>query len=169
MPALTAMPAYFRQNGYRSPPHSTKGPVQYAFNTRLDTYHYLQTKPEVAKNFNTFMQGHFAGKRLDWLEWFPLQTATLSGFSEKQSPYVFVDVGGGRGHEAHAVKTKFPTAPGIVVLEDLPEVIEDGSSIHPDIKKVKQNFFEENQIRGTTALAYRPSPTRLYADFLLRL
>ncbi|KAI9689138.1 MAG: hypothetical protein M1822_000876 [Bathelium mastoideum] len=142
------MPAYFKQNSYKCPPHSTKGPIQFAFNTPLETYQYWQTKPDVLNNFHIYMQGHFSAKRLDWLEWFPLQSAVLAGYSAKQSPYLFVDVGGGRGHQAHSVRTKFPDSQGIIVLEDLPEVIDSGTEIHPDIEKVKQNFFEENAIKG---------------------
>ncbi|KAL9070776.1 MAG: hypothetical protein Q9157_005701 [Trypethelium eluteriae] len=145
------MPAYFKQNGYKSPSHSTKGPIQYAFNTPLETYHYWQTRPEVIETFRTFMQGHFGSKHINWLEWFPLQSVIISGFSEKQSPYLFVDVGGARGNQAHNVRSKFPRAPGIVVLQDLPSVIEDGANIHRDIEKVKQNFFEENSIKGARA------------------
>ena len=148
MPTLTAMPAYFKQNGYKSPPTSTKGPIQYAFNTPLETYQYWQTQPEVLSNFHIYMQGHFSGKRLDWLEWFPLQSAVLSDYSTKQGPFLFVDVGGGRGHQAHSVKTKFPRAQGTVVLEDLPHVIDNGIDLHPDVVKVKQDFFEENSIKG---------------------
>ena len=158
MPALAAMPAYFKQNGYQCPPHSTKGAIQYAFNTSLDTYRYWQSQPAVVQNFNTFMQGHFSANRLDWLEWFPLQTAILSGYSEKQSPYLFVDVGGGRGYQADSVKTKFPKAKGRVVVQDLPHVIDDGSDIHADIEKVNQDIFEKNTIKGIS-IHPQQSPT----------
>ncbi|KAI9700890.1 MAG: hypothetical protein M1820_006651 [Bogoriella megaspora] len=148
LPTIANMPFYFRDNSYRTPSTPTYGPLQHAFDTSLESYTYWSTIPGVYSNFNTFMQGHFSGKRLDWLSWFPLEKVVSEGFDETQSEYLFVDVGGGRGHQAQAVRTRCKDVKGKVVLEDLPGVIGDAGEIDGDIVKVKQDFFEKNQIQG---------------------
>lgn len=162
LPVLASAPAYFRQNHYRSPTSSTTGPLQFANNTSLDTYAYWQTLPGVAENFNTFMDGHFAGKRLSWLEWFPAQQEIIDGFDKDVSPFLLIDVGGGRGHEVNALKTRFPGAEGKVVLEDLPDVIDDVRDIDDSIERIKYDFFEPQPIKGTVScLSSVPSFSRI--------
>jgi hypothetical protein len=178
LPVLVSAPAYFKQNAYHSPSTSKTGPLQFAHNTPLDTYSYWQTLPGVAENFNTFMNGHFAGKRLSWLEWFPAEQEIISGFDSAKSPYLFIDVGGGRGHEANLLKLKFPSAKGKIVVEDLPDVIDDVRHIDSSIELQKYNFFEPQPLKGTSLLLrYSPclnrvpfsiqSPFRLYSLLFL--
>jgi hypothetical protein len=127
---------------------STTGPLQYANKTSLKSYTFWKTLPGVVENFNTFMTGHFAGKHLPWLEWFPADQLIISGFDENVSPYMFVDVGGGRGHEANAVRKKFFDAKGIVAIEDLPDVIDDQRDLDERIERIKHDFFQPQPIKG---------------------
>ncbi|KAI9757584.1 MAG: hypothetical protein M4579_003396 [Chaenotheca gracillima] len=149
LPVLATAPSYFKKRGYRPPESSTAGPLQFANGTSLDTYQYWETLPGVIENFNTFMEGHFAGKRLSWLEWFPLKQRVIDGASPAGSSILFVDVGGGRGHEAKAVKTEYPHAPGRIVLQDLPHVVEDVRD--NSIEVAKYNFFEPQPLQGARA------------------
>jgi hypothetical protein len=148
LPAIAQTPAYFRANKHRSPETSTTGPIQYTFSTPLNTYAYWHTLPGVMENFNTFMNGHFAGKRLSWLEWFPMQQEVVDGFDESVSDVLFVDVGGGRGHAANAVRRKFPEIKGKVVVQDLPEVIDDVRGLDERVELVKHDFFQAQPIKG---------------------
>ncbi len=56
--SVWSMPDYFKANGYKLPADSLTGPLQYAFDTPLNSYEFWQTeRPEFMENFNTFMAG----------------------------------------------------------------------------------------------------------------
>lgn len=86
--------------------------------------------------------------RLSWLQFFPVEEVCLKGFDEAKSPYSFVDVGGGKGHECVAVLKKYPNALGKFVVEDLPFVINDITDLDPRVERLPHNFLDLQPIKG---------------------
>ena len=74
--------------------------------------------------FNTFMEGQRANRPY-WGDWFPVRERILNDTSTDPERPLLVDIGGGRGHDLLAFKDRFPDAPGKLVLEDLPGVIDE--------------------------------------------
>ena len=76
---------------------------------------------------------------------------------------VFVDVGGGHGHQCSQLLKKFPTLKGKVVLQDLEEVVSNvqlegvGVQVH--------DFFESQGVKGT--LFFFNLLTMIYANPIL--
>lgn len=109
---------------------------------------WLCQNPEALARFNNFMEGQRAD-RPHWADWFPVQDRVLADADSNPDRALIVDIGGGRGHDLLGFKKRFPNAPGKLVLEDLPVVIDevrraqdlDGANIVP----VKYNFFTEQQ------------------------
>lgn len=100
-------------------------------------------------NFNVFMQGLFGTpQRLGWLDWFPLAEVCFGGFDPSKGEYLFVDVGGGKGHECRSVLGKYPEAQGKFALEDLPFVIDDVAQLDERVERVKHDFTTPQPIRG---------------------
>ncbi|CZR65029.1 related to O-methyltransferase [Phialocephala subalpina] len=149
--SLSYMPEYFRNNGYKLPSDSVSGPLQFAFNTPLESYAFWNTMPAFADNFNTFMAGKMgAGKTgQTWENTYPVKTNIIDGFDEKISSAMFVDIAGGRGHEVGQLKASFPDAPGKFILQDLPAVIDDVKDLDCSIERMKYNFFEPQPIKGS--------------------
>lgn len=149
LPVLATMPAYFKANGYRQPRAMNDGPFQFTHDTTDDFYTFAGKQPGVMENFSAFMQGLFGTpSRLGWTDWFPVDEACLDGFDPAQGEYCFVDVGGGKGHEAQLVRRKYPDARGKFVVEDLPFVINDISDLDPSVERLPHDFTTPQPIKG---------------------
>jgi hypothetical protein len=48
-------PKYLKETGYKCPTNPNDGLVQYAFQTKRQTFQLLASDPELFKDFNTFM------------------------------------------------------------------------------------------------------------------
>ena len=58
-----------------------------------------------------------------------------------------IDIAGNLGHDLMALKSKF-SLPGQLVLEDLPDVIDNVEGLSEDIQKIKYNFFTPQPVHG---------------------
>lgn len=67
---------------------------------------------------------------------------------------LLVDVGGSVGHDLSEFHRKWPSMPGRLVLQDLPEVVEQarGMFLHPRIELMAHDFFTEQSIQGKLIL-----------------
>ena len=84
--------------------------------------------------------------RASWMDFYSVEEKLGDGASEHEDAVLFVDVGGGMGHEASAVRKRFPKLPGRYVLQDLPAVV---SEVHIDgVEVMAHNFFERQPIKG---------------------
>lgn len=79
-----------------------------------------------------------------WLSVYPIEKEVVAW--DPEAP-VFVDVGGGIGHQCAELKAKYPNLPGRVVLEDLPHCINTALPT-PGVENLVQNFFEPQAIKG---------------------
>ena len=140
----------------------TDGPFQFAFNTKEECFPYWSKQPGVMEGFNTFMQGLFGTPaRLRWLDWFPVDKVALEGYREDVSEFMFVDVGGGKGHEGEAVVKKHPEAKGRFVVEDLPFVINNITDLDARIERLPYDFRDEQPVKGMQ-ISFPLNPT--FAD-----
>jgi hypothetical protein len=95
------------------------------------------------------MQGLFGTpQRLGWTDWFPLEEVCFDGFDGSKSPYLFVDVAGGKGHECDLLLRKHPKLQGKLVLEELPFVIDDISDLDIRVERVKHDFTTPQPVQG---------------------
>ena len=60
---------------------------------------------------------------------------------------MLVDVGGGYGHEIQEIKKKYPDLPGRMILQDLPETINQITA-PLNTEAMAYNFFTPQLIRG---------------------
>ncbi|KAF2264003.1 O-methyltransferase [Lojkania enalia] len=144
---MAKMPMYFREKGFHQPEDATNGPFQYAFGTDKDPFSYWYEIPEALDVFNTFMTGN-RGSRPSWVEWWPVEKEIFESMDDDENEVLLVDVGGGRGHDVHAFKNKFPDRKGRLVVEDLPAVIDDIKDLDERIERVKYDFLTPQPIKG---------------------
>ena len=69
----------------------------------------------------------------NWIDWFPVQECIIDGFENEEGGVLMVDVAGGRGHDLKKFQAMFPRAPGRLIVDDLPQVLE-GISLSPRIE-----------------------------------
>ena len=103
----------------------------------------MQTKPDNFAAFNQFMAGGRLGMPT-WLDVYPYQ-ARAEGLKPEQ-PF-FIDLGGGIGHQAIALREKLPELPNKIILQDIPATLEHAIK-HPGVEVVVQDFFQPQAITG---------------------
>jgi demethylsterigmatocystin 6-O-methyltransferase len=89
----------------------------------------------------TWGEGHALLQQL-----YPVQTL-IDTYDEEVSPIMFVDVGGGYGQKAIALKNDFPHLPGKVIVQDLPVTIQQAPAAD-GIEFSAHNFFAEQSIKS---------------------
>lgn len=158
-----------RKNGSRAPDDQLNGAFQLAFHTDQAYFNWMASRPNVLVDFNAFMEGD-RGSRPDWVDWYPVKDQLIHGFKpEDDKAVMLVDVAGGRGHDIALFKKKFPEAPGRLILEDLPQVINDVRDLDPSVERVKHDFFTEQPIKGRSQSFHHISdPVTGFADKLYR-
>lgn len=140
-PAIAAMPEYFMKNGYQNPTDSYDSPFNLGFNCKGNLFD-LMARPEnkrYSEAFNQIMEmqkianddsfhpGYPAGERLK---------------NDDPERVLFVDVGGSMGHQVRKFAAKYPSLPGKLVLEDLPQVVERAVDVPDTIQKIGHDFFK---------------------------
>jgi hypothetical protein len=155
---------YFKQRGYTVPTTPFKNAYQFAHQTELHMFDHI-TQEELrpwGDDFNNLMKGYFTG-RPAWADpaFYPAQDRLIDGFdaTDKNAAMV-VDVAGGAGHYTEQFRSLFPDAPGRLVVQDLPRVIDSTPDLHPKIEKMPYDFFTEQPVKGKA----EPSVACIHAD-----
>lgn len=158
--SLANMPRFLEKTGFNhvdGPP----GPFQDCNNTDDLMFPYLIKHPDMMSNFNAFMSGSLE-TRVDWFQTFDTQRLVLDG-AKKNDPdaVLLVDIAGGEGHVVEAFGRVFPSAPGKLVLQDLPQVIDNIKKLDNRVIRMKHDMFTEQPIKGARAYYMR----RIFHDW----
>lgn len=119
-----------------------KTPFQTAFKTVLPAYGWLPRDPK------RFAVGHQAmmAQREDWLDSFPIEKEA-GDWSAEPDKALFVDIGGGGGHQCMRLRAKYPNLPGRIILQDTPTSI---SLVNPtkDFEATVHSFYDPQPVKG---------------------
>ncbi|KAJ4308931.1 hypothetical protein N0V94_009154 [Neodidymelliopsis sp. IMI 364377] len=118
---------YMQKTNYATPSTADAGPYQYAFDTNMNMFEYLHEHPPLGKQFDHHMGGYRQG-RPSWMD-----------------PH-FYPV------EKELIKAKFPQAPGRLVLQDIPAVIDGIQQLDNKIERTVHDFLTEQPIKGKNIL-----------------
>ncbi|KAL8714652.1 MAG: hypothetical protein Q9220_001601 [cf. Caloplaca sp. 1 TL-2023] len=126
-------------------------PVRTAFQvaqkTDLPAFQWAVTQDShILRDFSLWMSAQRAGQN-SWLEAFP--PAFLTDDQANPETPVFVDVGGGIGHQCVALKTRYPELKRRIILQDLPPVIQHAFSM-AGIECMPHDFRLEQPIKGAS-------------------
>lgn len=136
------LPEFLAETKYADITDNTKTPLQKAFNTDLPGFIWFPNQPKPFEDFQRFMTVQRNGAA-PWLSIFPFKEL-LGDFHGKT---VFVDIGGGFGHQCIAVKETFPELAGKIVLQDLPQALQHVPSID-GVEVVVHSFFKPQVAKG---------------------
>lgn len=145
-PITQQIPDFLAETKYQNITENNKTVFNKAFNTDLPAFVWYPNQPERFGNFQKVMTVQRAGA-----------PTFLSAFQFKkelgdfQGKPVFVDVGGGFGHQAMAVKQAFPQLSGKLILQDLPQTLQLVPAID-GIQVMVHNFFESQVVKGMISL-----------------
>nr|ANM86610.1 putative O-methyltransferase [Cladonia uncialis subsp. uncialis]AUW30806.1 putative O-methyltransferase [Cladonia uncialis subsp. uncialis] len=142
-PQYQEMPTFLRKINYQnvSDPHHSV--FQDAWKTNLGAFDWFQYHPENLEYFNQYMASRREGAET-WLSVYPIEEETRLWDPEAA---VFINMGGGIGHQCAEFKARYPKVAGRVILQDLPHSI-DRALQTPGVENMTHNFFEPQPIKG---------------------
>lgn len=157
------MPDYFAKNGYTNPSDARTGPFSFAYQCNGETYFDFIARPgaesaRMATAFHETMALQKTGEEETFVTSYPVDTrlAPSSSAASAASRILFVDIGGGVGHQLVKFQARASSLPGTCVLLDLPGVLAQAPSL-PNVTKLAHSFFEPlpAQIHGAKAFYLR--------------
>jgi hypothetical protein len=150
------MPAFLEQRGFKNL-NQNPNPFQDALRTSDPLFDWLPKHPELMTHFNRFMAASRA-TRPDWFTIFPVDSILLDGAkTDDPDAVLLIDIGGGNGHGVSAFRKAFPDAPGKLILQDLPQVINNipPGTLDAAILAQAYDFFTPQPVHGARAYYFR--------------
>ncbi|KXX73761.1 Demethylsterigmatocystin 6-O-methyltransferase [Madurella mycetomatis] len=150
--AVASLPSWLAERQWQTPNDIFNGPYQAAFNTSLNFFEWLQAHPPYGMQFNRHMGGYRQG-RPSWMDadFYPVQERLIADLETAADAVLLVDIGGGIGHDLDEFRRKHPHAPGRLILQDLPIVIEQAGTLHEKIEPMGYDFHTEQPVVGARA------------------
>lgn len=172
VPAAHALPKWLEQNQYRSPTEGRNCPFSLGFKTDLHFFEFLNANPEYpapATQFNNLMSAYHQG-RPSWMDvgFYLVHDKLIQGARSGDDEVFLVDVGGNKGHDLEEFTSKRPYYPGRLILEDLPHVLDDITSLNPSIEPTAHDFFTEQPVKGGAHIHCSPRCVPKKADHWFR-
>ncbi|KAF2730937.1 S-adenosyl-L-methionine-dependent methyltransferase [Polyplosphaeria fusca] len=144
-----ATPAYLDKHGYKDLNDAHNTVFQAAHDTTQTPFEWISSRPEAYANFNTYMAARNADQ-VSWLQNYPVHK-DISPTDPNINPerVLFVDVGGGIGHQATDFRAKYKEIPGRVLNQDLAFPIKQAKGIGaPGVEHMVHDIFTPNPIKG---------------------
>lgn len=144
-PCLQQLPYHLAVKGYNDVQDGADCAFQRGHDTDEHAVNWIHSHPNQLADFTQWMVSHHEGMPT-WLTVYPLKEESL-GFDPTKP--LFVDVGGGVGHQCLAVQSAFPAqpGPGRIFLQDLGPTIQHALPME-NIEKMAYDFFTPQPIKG---------------------
>jgi demethylsterigmatocystin 6-O-methyltransferase len=143
LPPLQALPGFLDETLYANPSDLYHAPFQKGMNTDLSKFEWQASQPELREAFGRWMAAQHT-RQMTWLSVLDFTDYTRS--STPQTP-VFVDVGGGIGHQCALLREHIPRLVGRVILQDSALVLENALPIS-GLEKMPHDFWKEQPVKG---------------------
>ena len=111
------LPSFLKENRYQNPSDPLHTAIQNGLGTKESVFAWIQQRPKYLTDFNAFMRTQREA-RANWLDFFPLEEE-FRLCSRGGNEVMFVDVGGGLGHEIQEIRSRHSNIPGRMILQDL--------------------------------------------------
>ncbi|KAM0719636.1 hypothetical protein Q7P37_003767 [Cladosporium fusiforme] len=157
-PAYNAIPKFLAETGYRNP--SASAPFNLAYKTDQSVFEWRKYNPENAKAGQAFMAAQRMGQQSIWEgNRVPLSDLRLSENDLEANRVLFVDVGGGFGHQCIDLRRLNPDLKGHMITQDLPLVhnmLDNKDDLKAlDIEPMTHDFMEPQPVQGAKAYYLR--------------
>lgn len=137
------LPDFLIATGYRNITDENHTVHQDAWKTSVDAFTWLSQHPKNFSDFNQYMatQGRTAPT---WLSEYPIE-AEIQGWDPEMP--LFVDVGGGIGHQCVELIVRYPKLPGQIILQDLAHCIDEALQ-SPGLDVMVHDMYGPQPIKG---------------------
>jgi len=145
---------YYRKHGYKSPKDVNNTPAVFARGLKdIGYFEWLTQNPELYTVFNKAMAFHSLTGVEGIATSYPWEKLQPGG----PDSITVIDVGGGKGHAVSEIIRHHPNIAGHAALQDLENVLADGTLVSPEnVKVVPYHFLDEEQpIKGAAAYMFR--------------
>jgi hypothetical protein len=149
-----ATPGFLKENGYQNPTDETNTAFQKGWNTRKQAFEFMRDKPGAMEHFHEYMALRRQAE-LSWLTVYPVREET-AGLSDPDRP-LYVNIGGGIGHQCAQFRERHPTIPGRVILQDLPGTVALALQT-PGVENMAHDMFQPQPVRGAKFYFMRGVP-----------
>lgn len=116
---------------------------QTAWKSNLHHFAWFKDHPDKLRFFNDYMALRRRPEP-SWLSVYPVKEETKDW--DPEAP-VYVNMGGGIGHQCAQFKERFPDLPGRVILQDLRHSIDEALPT-PGVENMVHNFFDPQPVKG---------------------
>ncbi|KAF3059332.1 Demethylsterigmatocystin 6-O-methyltransferase [Daldinia childiae] len=142
-PQYQCLPDLLKQTSYQTPVDEANTAFHMAFRTTLDPFSWFAQNPTYLADFHAY---HALRRQPDatWLSVYPIETEA-AGWPTDQPLYI--NVGGGVGHQCAQFKEKHPNLGGRVILQDLPHSVAEALPT-PGVENMAYNMFEPQPVIG---------------------
>ncbi len=147
-PIGAVLPQYMRETGVHQFPTRPEEKSPFVYAHGLSFWEFFDRFPEHRRDLDEYLSERRKGLN-QWHVMFPM--AKILGPNAKRDPeaVLFVDVGGGKGHEALRLHEAHPDIPGRLILQDLPSMIDRVSHDSPEgIELMPYDFFTPQPVKG---------------------
>lgn len=162
-PSAQCLPDFLIENKYQDITTKTGTPFQKAFNTELTCFDWLSQRP---RQFAALQKLMMALTTSDWVENFETLHDVVTAYIEDKSSVedsevhkprvpLFVDVGGGYGHQCASLCDKFPELSkmrGSMVVQDLPQAVQNVKIA--GVEAMAHDFFAAQPVKGRCLFSY---------------
>lgn len=110
-------------------------------------------------HLNDYLGGYNLGRPL-WMDpsVYPVEDRLIDGADSSPDAPFLVDIGGNVGHDLERFQSRHPNAPGKLILQDLPMMIDQIKELDPAIIRMGYDFHDEQPVKGKSAELF-PVPT----------
>ena len=81
-------------------------------------------------------------------DFYPVRERLIKGAKSEDDAAFIVDIGGSIGHDLAEFAKKHPDVPGRLVLQDLPVVLGQISSLNAKIERMAYDFYSKQPLLG---------------------
>ena len=149
---MSKLPDFLSSINYKNPGDRRHALFQFANNTELNAFDWMQDHPEQLARFSAGMAAvtelQAADLRAALLARLPTKDDATQGMHGMEQEVLLVDVGGGRGTMLATVREQRPDLNGRLIAQDLPKEIEGFEPV-ADVEAMAYDFFTPQPIKGT--------------------
>ncbi|KAI2464675.1 O-methyl transferase B [Annulohypoxylon bovei var. microspora] len=149
-----ATPDFLKKNNYQNPADENNTAFQMGWNTQKQPFDFMLTLPGAMDQFHTYMALRRQAE-LSWLTVYPVHEEA-AGLTDQKRP-LYVNIGGGIGHQCAQFREKYPDLPGRVILQDLPGTVARALPT-PGVENMAHDFFGPQPVRGAKFYFMRGVP-----------
>ncbi|KAL8842374.1 MAG: hypothetical protein Q9176_002763 [Flavoplaca citrina] len=139
-PVYQSLPSFLQSQNFQT---NTNGQFAWhsASNTSLDFFPWAKQHPQQLSYFQKLMSVPRDG------EWFDVVPFSTDPDACKPDQAYFVDIGGNIGHQCRRLKAKYPTLPGRIICQDLPETITSAPPMVEGVEMMPYDFFTPQPVQ----------------------